>query len=175
VGESKGPDRKQRFQGGFLGLDNIGIFDRSQPLPTGGFIEQADGTAWMAFYCQIMLAIALELAHTEPLYEELAAKFLEQGLRIVAAMDRMGDLEEDLWDEEDGFFYDVLRLPDGTSRRLKVRSLVGLLALCATVVVLATVAAVRADRSTGWPNSSRFRAVGDGSSPPADYGTEWVT
>jgi hypothetical protein len=100
-----------------------------------GFIEQADGTAWMAFYCQIMLAISLELGPTEPLYEEWATKFFEQGLRIIGAMDRVGDLDSDLWDEEEGFFYDVLRLPDGTARRLRVRSLVGLLPLCATIVV----------------------------------------
>jgi hypothetical protein len=130
----KDPDGSNVFQGGFLGLDNIGIFDRSQPLPTGGYIQQADGTAWMAFYCQMMLSIALELAPEESLYEELAAKFLEQGLRIVAAMDRVGDVPEELWDEQDGFFYDVLRLPDGSAMRLKVRSLVGLLPLCATIV-----------------------------------------
>jgi hypothetical protein len=130
----KDPTGCNVFQGGFLGLDNIGVFDRSQTLPTGGTLEQADGTAWMAFYCQMMLAIALELAPDEPLYEELAAKFLEQGLRIVAAMDRLGGDGDDLWDEQDGFFYDVLRLPDGSATRLKVRSLVGLLPLCATVV-----------------------------------------
>lgn len=131
----KDPNGSNVFQGGFLGLDNIGVFDRSQALPTGGYIEQADGTAWMAFYCQMMLAMALELAPEEPLYEELAAKFLEQGLWIVAAMDRVGNTDDELWDEVDGFFYDVLRLPDGRAMRLKVRSLVGLLPLCATVVV----------------------------------------
>jgi Glycosyl hydrolase family 63 C-terminal domain len=130
----KDPSGTNVFQGGFLGLDNIGVFDRSHPLPTGGFLEQADGTAWMVFYCQMMLAIALELAPDDALYEELAAKFLEQGLRIVAAMDRIGDQTEGLWDEQDGFFYDVLRLPDGRATRLKVRSLVGLLPLCATIV-----------------------------------------
>jgi hypothetical protein len=128
------PNGRNVFQGGFLGLDNIGIFDRHQPLPTGGYIEQADGTAWMAFYSQMMLAIALELAPDEPLYEELAAKFVEHGLRIVAAMNRIGNTGEELWDQRDGFFYDVLRLPDGSAMRLKVRSLVGLLPLCATVV-----------------------------------------
>jgi hypothetical protein len=138
----KDPNGSNVFQGGFLGLDNIGIFDRSQPLPTGGNLEQADGTAWMAFYCQMMLAITLELAPDEPLYEEMAAKFLEHGLHIVSALDRMGDSDGQLWDEEDGFFYDVLRLPDGTATRLKVRSLVGLLPLCATVV--ARTDAVRA-------------------------------
>jgi hypothetical protein len=130
----KDPNGSNVFQGGFLGLDNIGIFDRSQPLPTGGHLEQADGTAWMAFYCQMMLSIALELAPDEPLYEEMAGKFLEHGLRIVSALDRMGDTGEQLWDESDGFFYDVLRLPDGSAMRLKVRSLVGLLPICATVV-----------------------------------------
>jgi hypothetical protein len=130
----KDPAGNNIFQGGFLGLDNIGIFDRSQPLPTGGRLEQADGTAWMAFYCQMMLAMALELAPDEPLYEELAAKFLEHGLRIVAALDHVGSTGAQLWDEQDGFFYDVLRLPDGSSTRLKIRSLVGFLPLCATVV-----------------------------------------
>ncbi|HEY1294771.1 MAG TPA: glucosidase [Chloroflexota bacterium] len=138
----KDPDGNNVFQGGFLGLDNIGIFDRSQPLPTGGSLEQADGTAWMAFYCQMMLAIALELAPDEPLYEEMAAKFLEHGLRIVAALDHVGDTGEQLWDDQDGFFYDVLRLPDGSATRLKVRSLVGLLPMCATVV--AATAAIQA-------------------------------
>jgi hypothetical protein len=131
----KDPTGSNVFQGGFLGLDNIGIFDRSQSLPTGGYIEQADGTAWMAFYCQMLLGIALELAPTDPLYEELAAKFLEQGLRIIAAMDGLADNESGLWDEHDDFFYDVLRLPDGSARPLKVRSLVGLLPLCATIAV----------------------------------------
>ncbi|MBV9547727.1 MAG: glucosidase, partial [Chloroflexi bacterium] len=129
----KDPNGSNIFQGGFLGLDNIGIFDRSQPLPTGGSLEQADGTAWMAFYSQMMLAIAIELAPDEPLYEEMAAKFLEHGLRIVTAMGRIGGTGG-LWDEEDGFFYDVLRLPDGSTMRLKVRSLVGLLPICAAVV-----------------------------------------
>jgi hypothetical protein len=130
----KDPTGSSVFQGGFLGLDNVGIFDRHQPLPTGGQLEQADGTAWMAFYCQMMLAIALELAPDEPLYEELAAKFLEHGLRIVAALDHVGHTGAQLWDEQDGFFYDVLRLPDGSTTRLKIRSLVGFLPLCATVV-----------------------------------------
>ena len=141
----KDPSGSNVFQGGFLGLDNIGIFDRSQPLPTGGNLEQADGTAWMAFYCQMMLAIALELAPDEPLYEEMAAKFLEHGLRIVAALDHVVDTGDELWDDEDGFFYDVLRLPDGTATRLKVRSLVGLLPLCAAVVAPAGGRAGAAD------------------------------
>src|SRR5215471_15046437 len=128
----KDPSGSNVFQGGFLGLDNIGVFDRNEALPEGGYLEQADGTAWMVFYSQMMLAIALELAPDEPLYEELAAKFVEHGLRIVAAMNRIGNTGEELWDEKDGFFYDVLRLPDGSAMRLKVRSLVGLLPLCAT-------------------------------------------
>jgi hypothetical protein len=123
------------FEGGFLGLDNIGLFDRSAPLPTGGTLEQADGTAWMGFFCQNMLEIALELAKHEPGYEDIAAKFVEHFLWIAAAMDRVGLHDDEVWDEEDGFFYDVLRLPDGTAQRLKTRSLVGLLPLCATAVL----------------------------------------
>jgi hypothetical protein len=123
------------FEGGFLGLDNIGVFDRSAPLPTGGFLEQADGTAWMAFFCQSMLQIALELAPEDSTYEDMAQKFIEHFLRIAGAMDRVGINMDDLWDEEDGFFYDLLRLPDGRAERIKVRSVVGLLPLCATTVI----------------------------------------
>ena len=122
------------FEGGFLGLDNIGVFDRSSPLPTGGFLEQADGTAWMVFYSQQMMRIAVELALHEPLYEEFVSKFFQHTLWIAGAMDRMGEHEDEMWDEEDGFFYDVLRLPDGHSMRLKVRSLVGLLPLTAVAI-----------------------------------------
>ena len=125
---------KNVFEGGFLGLDNIGVFDRSAALPTGGHLEQADGTAWMAFYCQGMLDIALELAPFDEVYINLAVKFLEHFLWIASAINRMGGEQEGLWDEEDGFYYDLLRYPDGTSTRLKVRSVVGLLPLCATVV-----------------------------------------
>jgi len=121
-------------QGGFLGLDNIGVFDRSAPLPTGGFLEQADGTAWMALFSQNMLEIATELALHQPVYEQMAIKFFEHFLWIAAAMDRIGEQQDEMWDEEDGFFYDLLRLPDGRAGRLKVRSMVGLLALCATTV-----------------------------------------
>jgi hypothetical protein len=121
------------FEGGFLGLDNIGVFDRSAPLPTGGHLEQADGTAWMALFCQNMLEIAVELAMTDPDYAEMALKFCEHFLWIASAMSHLGG-DTAMWDEEDGFFYDVLRLPDGRSRRLKVRSMVGLLPLCATTV-----------------------------------------
>src|SRR4029079_192225 len=121
------------FEGGFLGLDNIGVFDRSAPLPTGGFLEQADGTAWMALFCQNMLEIAAELALTDPDYEDMALKFCQHFLWIASAMAHGGD-HTGMWDEEDGFFYDVLRLPSGEARRLKVRSMVGLLPLCAATV-----------------------------------------
>lgn len=123
------------FEGGFLGLDNIGVFDRSAPLPTGGFLEEADGTAWMALFSQNMLQIALELALNDPSYEDLALKFAEHFLWIASAMDRTGNQRESMWDEEDGFFYDLLRLPDGSTTRLKVRSMVGLLTLCASTVI----------------------------------------
>jgi Mannosylglycerate hydrolase MGH1-like glycoside hydrolase domain len=128
-------DRSGRnvFEGGFLGLDNIGVFDRSAPLPTGGYLEQADGTAWMALFCQNMLEIAAELAMTDPDYEDMALKFCEHFLWIASAMGHVGQ-DTGMWDEEDGFYYDVLRLPDGQAQRLKVRSMVGLLPLCATTV-----------------------------------------
>jgi hypothetical protein len=129
----KDPQGHNVFEGGFLGLDNIGVFDRSAPLPTGGRLEQADGTAWMAFYCQTMLQLALEVALHDPVYQSLAAKFYEHFLWIAGAMDS-GDRDIDLWDEDDGFFYDLLRLPTGNAVRLKVRSLVGLLSLCASTV-----------------------------------------
>jgi hypothetical protein len=122
------------FEGGFLGLDNIGVFDRSAPLPTGGYLDQADGTAWMALFAQNMLEIALELAMEDPAYESLAVKFYEHFVWIASSMDRVGEAEDEMWDEEDGFFYDVLRFPDGNATRLKVRSLVGLLPLCAATV-----------------------------------------
>src|SRR5262245_32039678 len=130
----KDPERRNVFEGGFLGLDNIGVFDRSAPLPTGGTLQQADGTAWMCFFSQNMLELALELARYDSSYEDIAAKFVEHFLWIAAAMDRVGVDEEELWDEEDGFFYDVLRFPDGSAQRIKTRSLVGLLPLCATAV-----------------------------------------
>jgi hypothetical protein len=121
------------FEGGFLGLDNIGVFDRSAPLPTGGYLEQADGTAWMALFCQNMLEIAVELAQTRPAYGGLVEKFTEHALLITSSMLHAGE-GTGMWDEEDGFFYDVLRLPDGQAQRLKVRSMVGLLPLCAVTV-----------------------------------------
>ena len=130
----KDPSGRNVFAGGFLGLDNIGVFDRSAQLPTGGSLEQADGTAWMAFYCQNMLEIAIILCEYDSMYEEIAFKFAEHFLWISYAMDRIGAHEDEMWDEQDGFFYDLLRLPDGQAMRLKVRSLVGLLPLCASTV-----------------------------------------
>jgi len=124
---------KNVFEGGFLGLDNIGIFDRSAPLPTGGNLEQADGTAWMALFSQNMLELSMELAAQDPTYEDMVFKFAEHFYYIAAAMNRPGS--DGMWDEEDGFYYDLLRLPDGSATRLKVRSLVGLLPLCATTVI----------------------------------------
>jgi hypothetical protein len=121
------------FEGGFLGLDNIGVFDRSSPLPTGGYLEQADGTAWMALFCQNMLEIAVELAIEKPNYVPMAQKFVEHFLWVASSMIHAGG-DVGMWDEEDGFFYDVLRLPDGRGQRLKVRSMVGLLPLCAVTV-----------------------------------------
>ena len=124
---------KNVFEGGFLGLDNIGVFDRSAPLPTGGYLEQADGTAWMALFNQNMGELAIELAVHDPVFDDMAAKFFEHFLWIAMAMNKTG--EDGMWDEEDGFYYDVLRLPDGSATRLKVRSMVGLLPLCATTVI----------------------------------------
>ena len=124
---------KNLFEGGFLGLDNIGVFDRSAPLPTGGHLEQADGTAWMGLFCQNMLEIGFELAASDPFYEDMTIKFSDHFLWIAHAMNHTGP--GGMWDEEDGFYYDVLRLPDGSATRLKVRSMVGLLPLCATTVI----------------------------------------
>ena len=119
------------FQGGFLGLDNIGVFDRSAPLPTGGFINQADGTSWMAMYSLNLMRIALELAQHNHVYEDIATKFFEHFLHIAQAMTNMGRAGVGLWDDEDGFFYDVLNLPSGQTIPLKVRSMVGLIPLFA--------------------------------------------
>ena len=127
------------FEGGFLGLDNIGVFDRSATLPTGGRLEQADGTAWMAMFSQNMLELALGLLEHDETYEGFVLKFVEHFFWIAAAVDPIGEHPDEMWDEEDGFFYDVLRLPDGTGTRLKVRSLVGLLPICATTVIEADV------------------------------------
>ncbi len=133
----KDPEGHNVFQGGFLGLDNIGVFDRSAPLPTGGHIDQSDGTAWMGMFCLNMLAIALELARKDPAYEDVASKFFEHFVYIAHAINqmRMGGEEIQLWDEDDGFFYDVLHLPDGRLEPLKVRSIVGLAPLFAVETV----------------------------------------
>jgi hypothetical protein len=119
------------FQGGFLGLDNIGVFDRSAPLPTGGYIEQSDGTSWMAMYTLNLLAIAMELAKQDPAYEDVASKFWEHFVYIAHAMSHRGHDGMGLWHEEDGFFYDVLKLPDGSHFPMKIRSIVGLIPLFA--------------------------------------------
>ena len=123
---------KNVFEGGFLGLDNIGVFDRSAPLPTGGHLEQADGTAWMALFSQNMLELSFELSLRDPTYEDMIIKFAEHFYYIASAMNKPG--LDGMWDEEDGFYYDLLRLPDGSATRLKVRSMVGLLPLCATTI-----------------------------------------
>jgi hypothetical protein len=128
----KDPDGKNLFAGGFLGLDNIGVFDRSQPLPTGGHLEQADGTAWMAFYCNTMLAMALELASEDPAYEDVASKFFEHFIAIADAINRLGGTG--LWSEEDGFYYDQLHA-DGMHTPLRIRSLVGVMPLIAVEVL----------------------------------------
>ena len=119
------------FQGGFLGLDNIGVFDRSAPLPTGGYIEQSDGTSWMAMYTLNLLGIALELSKEDRAYEDVASKFWEHFIHIAHAMSHRGQNGTGLWNEEDGFFYDVLRLPDGNYLPMKIRSMVGLIPLFA--------------------------------------------
>src|SRR5262249_1486056 len=131
----KDPEGFNVFEGGFLGLDNIGIFDRSSPLPTGGHLEQSDGTSWMGMYCLNMLAIALELSREDPAYEDVATKFFEHFNYISRAMNDMGSEGMALWDEEDGFYYDALHLPDGSQHFLKVRSLVGLLPLLAVTTL----------------------------------------
>jgi len=127
----KDPEGMNVFQGGFLGLDNIGVFDRSAPLPTGGHIEQSDGTSWMGMYSLNMLAIALELAKEDHAYEDVASKFFEHFVYIAHAMHDMGGEGLALWDDQDGFYYDVLHLPNGERYPLKVRSMVGLIPLFA--------------------------------------------
>ena len=131
----KDAEGKNVFQGGFLGLDNIGVFDRSQPLPTGGYLEQSDGTSWMAMYCLNMLTIALELTKMDPSYEDMATKFFEHFIYIAHAMNNFGETDEDLWDDEDGFYYDVLHRPDGSHEFLRVRSIVGLIPLLAVETI----------------------------------------
>ena len=136
MGQPQGPGwARNVFQGGFLGLDNIGVFDRSAPLPEGGHLGQADGTAWMGFYSLQMMAIALELARENPVYEDVATKFFEHFLYIAAALNDIGGTGVALWDDEDGFFYDVLHLPDDSKIQLKVRSLVGLIPLLAVETI----------------------------------------
>jgi hypothetical protein len=131
----KDPEGKNVFQGGFLGLDNIGVFDRSAPLPTGGHLEQSDGTAWVGMFCLNMLAIALELARENPAYEDVATKFFEHFVYIAHAMADIGGEGIELWNEEDGFFYDALHLPGEPTRPLRIRSLVGLVPLFAVQVL----------------------------------------
>jgi hypothetical protein len=127
----KDPEGMNIFQGGFLGLDNIGVFDRSAPLPTGGHLEQSDGTSWMGMYSLNMLAIALELAKDDPAYEDVASKFFEHFVYIAHAMNDIGIGGRALWNNEDGFYYDVLHLPNGEEHFLKIRSMVGLIPLFA--------------------------------------------
>ena len=146
----KDPEGKNVFAGGFLGLDNIGVFDRSAQLPTGGHLDQADGTAWMAFYCQNMLEIALLLTEYDSvMYEDIAFRFLEHFLWITYAMDRIGENHDEMWDSQDGFFYDLLHFPNGDAMRLKVRSMVGLLPLCASTVVEGSANIVQHPRLRG--------------------------
>lgn len=131
----KDADGNHLFEGGFLGMDNIGLFDRSAPLAPGYRLEQSDATSWMAFYCLGMMRIALELAATDPVWEEMAVTFLDRFYAIAQAMENFGSQNTDLWDEEDGFFYDVLIRPDGSSEQLKIRSMVGLLPLLAVCAI----------------------------------------
>ena len=131
----KDADGKNVFQGGFLGLDNIGVFDRSRPLPTGGRVEQSDGTSWMGMFCLNMLAMALELAKHDRAYSDIASKFFEHFVYISHAMNHLGGDGISLWDETDGFYYDVLSLPDGSHETLKVRSMVGLIPLFAVETI----------------------------------------
>ncbi|PYM59920.1 MAG: glucosidase, partial [Candidatus Rokuibacteriota bacterium] len=142
----KDPDGRNVFQGGFLGLDNIGVFDRSAPLPTGGYLEQSDGTSWMGMYCLNMLAMALELAQDDRAYEDVASKFFEHFVYIAHATHHLGGDGMGLWDDEDGFFYDVLNLPEGSRCPMKVRSLVGLIPLFA----VETFDTEQADRLPGF-------------------------
>ena len=147
----KDPAGRNVFEGGFLGLDNIGVFDRSATLPSGGHLEQADGTAWMAFYAQMMLQISLELALHDPSYADMALKFFEHFIWIASAMVHIGG-HGAMWNDDDGFFYDVLRTPNRPDRQLKVRSMVGLLPLCAVAVIDEHVMAQLPElqRRAGW-------------------------
>ena len=129
----KDVDGKHLFSGGFLGLDNIGVFDRSKPLPTGGSMSQADGTAWMAFYCVTMLSMALELAKEDPAYEDVASKFFEHFVAIADAMNTLGGTG--LWDEHDGFYYDQLLLDGKAPQPMRIRSMVGIIPLFAVEIL----------------------------------------
>jgi len=131
----KDPQGRNIFEGGFLGLDNIGVFDRSAPLPSGGSILQADGTSWMAMYCLNMMRISLELALHDHVYEDIATKFFEHFLHIAEAINGNGDEKTGLWSEADEFYYDVLQLPDGNAKKLELRSMVGLIPLFAVEVL----------------------------------------
>jgi hypothetical protein len=133
----KDPSGKNVFEGGFLGLDNIGVFDRSAPMPGGGRLEQADGTGWMALFSQNMLELSIALMEDDPDYADFVLKFVEHFFWIAAAVDPVGNHPDEMWDEDDGFYYDVLRRPDGSGQRIAVRSLVGLLPLCASTVMSA--------------------------------------
>jgi hypothetical protein len=159
----KDADDNNVFQGGFLGLDNISVFDRSAALPTGGHIDQADGTSWMAAYCLVMLKIALELARENPVYQDTATKFFEHFLRIAHAMADCGGRGHSLWDEDDGFFYDALHLSDDRIISLKVRSLVGLLPLFAVDTIEPDVLASMPDfeRRMRWFVDNRPHLAGN--------------
>jgi hypothetical protein len=162
----KDPDGRNLFQGGFLGLDNIGIFDRSAPLPGGGTLRQADGTAWMALYCQWMLQIAVELGREDPSYADIALKFVTHFAWIAVALNPPG-ADTPLWDENDGFFYDVMRMPDGTTIPLRVRSLVGLLPMCAATVFEPEVVAGQPGSSSGASVRRALRRRGARARAPA--------
>ncbi len=159
----KDEDGNNVFQGGFLGMDNVSVFDRSQALPTGGHIDQSDGTAWMGFYCLTMLKIALELAREDPVYQDVATKFFEHFLRIGHAMTHRGEHGNSLWDEEDGFFYDVLHLPGDRVIALKVRSMVGLLPLFAVDTIEPEILATMPDvkRRMQWFYNNRPHLSGN--------------
>jgi hypothetical protein len=131
----KDRDGRNIFEGGFLGLDNIGVFDRSAPLPFGGYLEQADGTSWVAMFALNMMRIALELSRTNPVYQDMASKFFEHFLYIAEAMTNVGNTALDLWDSEDEFYYDALNTPDGGHELLKVRTIVGLIPMFAVEVL----------------------------------------
>ena len=161
----KDPQGLNIFEGGFLGLDNIGVFDRSRPLPTGGHIEQSDGTAWMAMFCLNMLRMSVELSRRNPAYEDMAVKFLDHFLQIAHAMTDMGEKGIGLWDDQDSFFYDVLSMPGGSTIPLRLRSIVGLIPLFAVGIVTQEVidklpgfgAGSKATEHGGWSARSSYR------------------